>query len=350
MSLIFNLLRSYKDNSGYYNTLKIMEKMDKESLYDKIKLFMIIGARRIGKTDLFLKLAIDNYFINNKTTFWIRNKDVELKEEEFYTNFLNDAFHLNMFPDFVDPSKIKIGKRGVSYEDNIFIKFHSINTFSNMRGAGHPNCNLMIFDEFIGEDRRYPKNCVKGLLSMTKTIFSGREDCYVFMLSNWVSVSNAYFSGFFVYPKDEITIYKDKAIIIETCKGYNCAITEKSSWNNLYKAGKYGDYEDGDDDNLNRFIVKKIPKFSEGHDYVIRVDEQNYRIYWNRDKQMYYWKKDQCRNSDTIYVTDILQMTNETKMIIPEILMLIKMTFENNNVRFESPNTLFTILNIMYNV
>lgn len=360
MSLIIPILKmlnkkrdiTLKDGKKYYNTELIVEELERLNDLDLIKIFMIIGKRRIGKTDYFMELAILNYFINGKKTFWLRNFDVELKEPEFYSNFLNDAFALNMIPENTNSDKIKIDKRGVSYEEDLFIQFQSINTYSNMRGANHPNCNLMILDEFIGEKRKYPKSCVQGLLSLTKTIFSGREDCFVFCLSNFVSVTNAYFVGFSIYPEKQkaITTFADKGIMIERCQDtYRCAIIKESKWNNIYKAGNYGDYESEDEDDLNNFIAK-LPKESEPHDYVIHSNNNFYRVYYSAKKSCYYWKKDNVRHKDDIYVYDYLKMNGETKMIPKDVIDFIKITFEVNSVKFDSANTLFSILDIMYNV
>ena len=100
--------------------------------------------------------------------------------------------------------------------DDLMIKFQSVSTFSNIRGNAYPNINLVVFDEFCPEDRRYPHNAHTGLLSITKTILSGKEDAKVYCLSNYVSVANPYFVGFGIYPheKYDVTNFKDKRVCI----------------------------------------------------------------------------------------------------------------------------------------
>ena len=55
MNPIMELLRSYGDNGGRYNALKILPHLE------QCMVAFILGARRIGKTDLFLRLACDLY-------------------------------------------------------------------------------------------------------------------------------------------------------------------------------------------------------------------------------------------------------------------------------------------------
>ena len=72
---IKSLLESYGDNEGWYNPLKLLP------YFDDTILFYIVGARRIGKTDLFLRLACDLWLQYNRKTLWIRDHDKHFQDE-----------------------------------------------------------------------------------------------------------------------------------------------------------------------------------------------------------------------------------------------------------------------------
>lgn len=142
-----------------------------------------------------------------------------------------------------------------------FIKFLSVSTYSSRRGPGHPDVDLVIFDEFIPEDRKYTRGCLKGLMSLTKTILSGREGTRTICTSNFISLSNPYFAGLEIYPDrdTDVSVYHEKGVAVEKCRGYRCAIAQDGSWARVYSAAGYGDYADEDEDEM-RTLVKAVPK------------------------------------------------------------------------------------------
>ena len=248
---------SEADLSGYYRALKAM----KEALgMNYIPLiYWIIGARRIGKTDFFLHLACYLYQHYGVQTMWIRNKQVELSEPGFYNDFLNDAKHFGWCPEdwYTDSS-------GVWTDDKEqVIKFQSLSTFGNRRGAAHPDVYMMVYDEFIPEDRKYPPKVLTGLMSLTKTVFAGKREARLFCLSNFVSLANPFFAGLRIYPEGDITHYPEKGMLIERCTGYRCSIESDNPWQNVYKAARYGDYESETEDKLIQ-LVKPLPKKRSG--------------------------------------------------------------------------------------
>ena len=84
----------------------------------------------------------------------------------------------------------------------------------------------MIFDEFIPEDRHYSRGCLKALMSLTQTVFSGREGRRCICTSNFIALSNPYFAGLEIYPDpdSEVSAYPEKGVAVEKCVGYRCSI------------------------------------------------------------------------------------------------------------------------------
>ena len=75
-----------EDVLGYYTPRKILPH------FDDAMLMMIIGARRIGKTDLFLRLACDLWSEYRLKTMWVRNKLTELKKNILKIEMLEDSY------------------------------------------------------------------------------------------------------------------------------------------------------------------------------------------------------------------------------------------------------------------
>ena len=105
----------------------------------------------MGKTDIFLRLACELYVRYGCTTGWIRNKQVELSDDANYSSFLADAHKFKWCP-----------KEWTTRPDGVYtsedrnasrvIEFKAISTFSNTRGAAHPDMLLCVLDEFMSEN------------------------------------------------------------------------------------------------------------------------------------------------------------------------------------------------------
>lgn len=328
--------------------MKALESLKKSKEYrNKPNLiYWIVGARRIGKTDLALQLACLLYSCYGRKTMWIRNKLVETAERGFYLDFLNDGVKFGWASEdwITDATGVWDGKTQI-------IKFQSLSTFSNRRGAAHPDTDLIIIDEFCPEDRKYPKNAVMGLMSLTKTVFAGREHARVFAFSNIVSAANPYFAKLHIYPsKNDITLFPDKLMLIERCKGYKCAISEANPWNEVYKAAKYDDYADESEDALID-LVCSMPKHAKPDYYAVMRDGMFYRPYLKGDLTFWRYEGNHPPAGKTvIYAVDITDV-NDRIALLPNFLKKgIELQTANNIIRFDSPNTMYQILSIIYDV
>lgn len=341
--IISDLMRSLGDNNGYYNPGKILPYLDDTMV------FFIVGERRIGKTDYFLRLACRLYIETGKQTMWIRNKLVELQDPSFHAAFLTDAKRYGWCPpewetrsDGVYTSEGRDGQQ--------VILFQSITTFSNRRGGSNPDVLMMVFDEFMPEDRRYPPAAAKGLMSLTKTVFSGNSEARVFCLSNIVSAVNPYFAAFRIYPEAgrDVTLYPDKRILIERCRGYHRAIEQDNPWTAIYRAGRYGDYADESEDDLLSLVVDRMPKGLAPYDWGIVASGQLYRAYAG-DRWIYFARQggDPPRGL-TLYTADREAVSNRVRYIPSDITRAIKGIFDRGLGRFIGANCLFDIMSIIY--
>ena len=330
-----------EDVLGYYTPRKILPH------FDEAMLMMIIGARRIGKTDLFLRLACDLWQEYRLKTMWVRNKLTELKEPEFLNDFLNDAKQFGWCPETwtVRPDGVHDGE---DKESECIIKFQSISTFSNRRGGAHPDVICMIFDEFMPEDRRYPHMCATGLLSLTKTVFSGNTDARCFCLSNFVSAANPYFVKLRIYPdkNKDVSVFKDKSILIERCTGYTCSILDDNPWNNVYKAAQIGNYASEDEDKLTE-LIKSVPKGAKPRPYLILSDGILYRA-WEKNGLTYWNEYKQDPKDIYVWTPNLKECSDRVSLILPFMKRNIEEQMMFGTLRFKNPNVMFAILSMVF--
>lgn len=338
-------LEKLGDNGGWYNAQKILPYID------ECMMLWIVGERRIGKTDLMLHLAMMLWQDHGLRTMWIRNRKVELDDPAFFNTFLADALEHGWTDReyIVRPDGVyEATEDGKPAPDKRAIVFQSISTFSNRRGGAHPDVVMMVFDEFMPEDRKYPAQCAKGLMSLTKTVFSGRTDARVFCLSNFVSAANPYFVAFGIYPEpgQDVTVYEDKGMLIEKCRGYHRAIAEDNPWTSIYRAGRYGDYADETEDTLLQ-LVRKMPKGAIPEPYAILRDGRVYRPY-TKDGLVYWALYKGSLNGVSLYASTIQETSDSVRMLPRFYLNSMAEISANGGYRFADANVMFAILNIVY--
>ena len=331
-----------EDTTGYYTPKKLLP------YFDDAMLMMIIGARRIGKTNFALRLVCDLWQEFHLKSMWVRNKMTELKEPEFLNDFLNDAKRFGWCPEewTVRPDGVHINE---DRDSELIIKFQSISTFSNRRGGSHPDVLLMIFDEFMPEDRRYPPMCATGLLSLTKTVFSGNTDARCICLSNFVSVANPYFVKFRVYPdkNKDVTFFRNKGILIERCTGYTCSIESDNAWNRVYKSAQIGEYASESEDKLSDLICP-LPKGATPKPYLIQCDDILYRG-WEKDGFTYWAEyKGPVDNKIVIWTPNLKECSDRVALILPWMKKHLIEAMQMGTLRFKNPNVMFAILNIAF--
>lgn len=317
-----------------------------------ILLYFIIGARRIGKTLFFQRLACELYLRCGWTTVWLRNKKEELVDPDFGPGFLDACKRLGWCPQDWTGKASGIfdhdGSDKTRDPPKQIIKFQSLSTFSNRRGNEHASAMMMVLDEFMSEDRRYPKHAAIALMSLTKTIFSGRTEARAFCLSNFVSSANPYFVAFRLYPKRErdVNIYADRHIAVEICRGYTCAIEESNPWTALYRHGGYSDYADMDADRMFELITP-MPRGCKPFAWTLLVDGQFYLaesgpefIHWHRVETP-------VKNAP-VYTPNITEIGADCYMVPKWLLKDLQELTELNTMRYKDPNVMFAVLSLIY--
>lgn len=266
---------------------------------------------------------------------------------------MNDAYEFGWIHDEDDKHVWSCKADGVhDPSGELVIKFQSLSTYSSRRGPAHPDVDLILFDEFIPEDRRYMKGALKGLMSLTKTVFSGREGCRCICTSNFVALSNPYFAGFEIYPdpKQDVTVWDDKGVAIERCRGYRCAIPKESAWNRAYAAAHYGDYADEDEDEMHK-LIRKIPKGAVPDRWALNIYGKWFRVYTTTNGlRIAKQERNIIKSATVMYVTDPKDLSDEVALIPAVTRLSIENDIALGRMRYEDANTLFAFVNLTYNI
>lgn len=302
--------------------------------------------RRIGKTELFTYLACHLYQKYGIKTAWVRNREIEFKKN--YESFLNNMKSRNLIPQdwIVRPSGVYTdsGKAAIKIIDFVYL-----NTASNMRGGGHPDTYMMIMDEFQPEDLRYPPHPLTALMSLTQTIISGKSSL-CFCLSNFVSMANPYFVGMEIYPsRQDVSIFPDKGVLIERCRGYRRAIVKDSPWQRVYTSAGYQSYASETEDGL-LDLVCPAPRGAAAADQLIFCIHGRYYRRLTNGKISYWIKIQPPKSSNVMIMTPYPE--DVTTAIHPCRLAayrdMLQQSLAAGSLRFQSPNALFDLMSPCY--
>lgn len=195
-------------------------------LTDKINKFFIsswTGGRGIGKTYSFGQLAIKDFRENGKTSVVVRRRAVEIDSTApryFLPNFNNDP-----------ESELFTYKNNVCYYNGEpFIWFIALN--SAKRGSNFPNCNKLLYDEYIPKDGIYLKDEYKLFWDLWETVGRLRsdvpleDDLKIILMSNNDCKYNLYTQNLkIVYNKNGV--YEDELTHFEMLKSSDVFINAR---------------------------------------------------------------------------------------------------------------------------
>lgn len=205
----------------------------------------ILGMRGGGKTYGSLKYAIEQ---SNKNSNWqfmyVRRMKAELDK---LTTMRNGRLFNSVQKEFPD-KKLK-AESNILYCDNKIIGYsQALSTASILKSDSFPNVKMIIFDEFIIDNRgtyHYLKDEVTKFLDLYETIARGR-DVTVLFLSNAVTVTNPYFDYFHLNKPSNGDIQrfgKSKQILVQNFVSPALSTMKKESrFGQIIKGTEYLDY------------------------------------------------------------------------------------------------------------
>ena len=209
----------------------------------------ILGMRGGGKTYGALKYAIEQYLEAKKTGekwefIYVRRMKTELDK---LTVMRNGRLFKAVEKEF--PTHNFKAESNTLYCDKEIIGYAvPLSTASILKSDAFPNVKLIIFDEFIIDNRgtyHYLKDEVTKFLDLYETVARGR-DVIVLFLSNAVTVTNPYFDYFHLNkPKngDIQRFGESKQILVQNFVNEQLADIKKSSrFGQIINGTEYSDY------------------------------------------------------------------------------------------------------------
>ena len=301
-------------DSRYYNKDRLFS-------YNAYMMFSI-SMRGLGKTSSAKMWAIDDFLKTGKRFCWVRRYATELfgDRKTKVKGCVADFF------DKIKPfyPKVKFSTRG----SKAYINgkdagdFVALSTSQSIKSTDFPNCNKIIFDEFIIKKSKalsYLTDEVNTFLDLVSTVQrpiideNGNEvnDMRIWLLANAITFANDYFFFFNIKPFHS-QYYHDKKrnIVVEQCENDLYVKSVKATrFGQLVAGTQYSNYaidnEYLQDDN--NFIKKKSNNAVfilniryEGHEWGVYADREYVYVTWNVDRSRPFYvftKKDHSLDS-----------------------------------------------------
>lgn len=209
----------------------------------------ILGMRGGGKTYGSLKYCIDQYQkAKSKGRNWqfmyVRRMKTELEK---LTQMRGGRLFNAVQKEF--PDNVLKAESNILYCDNKVMGYaQALSTASLLKSDAFPDVQLIIFDEFIIDNRgtyHYLKDEVTKFLDLYETVARGR-DVIVLFLSNAVTVTNPYFDYFHLdKPRngDIQRFGKSKQILVQNFVSPTLSTMKKRSrFGQIIEGTDYSDY------------------------------------------------------------------------------------------------------------
>lgn len=209
----------------------------------------ILGMRGGGKTYGSLKYGIEQYLkYKNKGVvkqfLYVRRMKTELEK----LTQMRGGRLFNAVQKEFEEHTLKAESNVLTCDGEVMGYAQALSTASLLKSDAFPNVNLIIFDEFIIDNRgtyHYLKDEVTKFLDLYETVARGR-DVIVLFLSNAVSVTNPYFDYFHLdKPKngDIQRFGKSKEILVQNFVSPELStLKKKSRFGQIIEGTEYSDY------------------------------------------------------------------------------------------------------------
>ena len=330
-------------------------------------MWIVSGERRVGKTYFMQKVMFRLWEKYGWSSGWIRNQKNEYDNPVFRSSFMDTPIKEGWVTEewLMDTEGLRAPPEPYEEEDEdgnirtktpkkgpIVIKFFSLSTASNTRGGSHLDTHFLFMDEIEREDGKIVKNAKTALLSLSKTVLSGKPDTMVCLASNAIHLTNPMYMGFKIFPgKMDVTPFLDKGIAIEAVrKGkYHTASGEDDPLYKVYKAGKYGDYAYTDEADI-ATLIKKVPKGAKMGTHGFKIEGEKY-CYWTANGLMYFseYLGDTPRYG-LFFTNDVTEIDSDTMKIFPSVLADLKLVIGSGKARFSNANVMMAIVALTYGV
>lgn len=240
----------------FYNVTKTL------SLYsDKVLMYMVIGARGVGKSYSTKKHFLNRYFKTGERFFYARRyaDDIQVAVRGFFDKVVADnpkwqkyEFREKGLPIGEFQYREKMPDNGDEEQHNTN-KWQTIgwygplSMFNRIKSIEYTNVKKILYDEFLIEansNQRYLKNEPILLINLYDSIARLSADVKLILMANATSIYNPFFEAFGIDPDmtKEYGLYKDDSILVHFAPDKVRDIDDGSAFSRLVKGTEYEDY------------------------------------------------------------------------------------------------------------
>lgn len=221
-----------------------------------LKINFIVALRNYGKTYGTKLFAIKRHLNHGEEFIYIKRHNGDLKNLDSFFNEFREVY----------PEHTFTVKGKYFYCDGVKCgQAIPLSMWQKMKSAVFNNTTVIIFDEFIKEKdlSYYLPNEVESFMNLLQTIVRGRENFWVFMLGNAVTMANPYFMYFKLFPKKGQEIYKRGEFLVNIPNAFDFKETQTTTaMGRIMKGTHYEQYalfNEWKEDN-EAFIEKRTPQ------------------------------------------------------------------------------------------
>lgn len=243
---------------------------------------MILASRGYGKTYGAKVFGVNRHLKYGEEFVYIKRHKSDLENME---NFFNDI--REEFPD----EEFTVQGRRFYVNGNLAGRAIPLSTWQKQKSQVFADVTVIIFDEFIKEKdlSYYLPNEVESFMNLLDTIVRNRNNWWVFMLANAITLANPYFQYFKLFPKKEQEIYKKGQILVNTPKAYRFKeYRRETKIGQLMQGTEYETFSiDNEFKEDNEVFIEKRTKESK---YVctFRINGQAFGLWHDRTKSLIY--------------------------------------------------------------
>lgn len=327
------------DNKEFYNNRQILS-------YNRDFMFCI-GNRSSGKSFCWKCHCINNFLKTGKQFIYLRRYDNELDK---VMTFFDDVMF--KYPDV----RFEVKGKEFYINDKLCGWAVPLSLAYKLKSVSFVNVDIIFFDEFLNETRRYLKNEVDLALNFYQTVARGGGKCirnvkFVFV-ANAVSIYNPYFSQLNIVPKNKYTKGKGYVVELFVNEKVNDEI-KNSQFFDIIKDSKYGQYAMNNDFYLDsNSFVQKVNLKDGKYLCTLKYENQDIACYTFDDfiyvsskvnKQYPIRYAFTTQDHDINYI--MLYKNKKSK-----ILDTLRVAFQKGQMKFETMKikyTMFTLMNII---
>lgn len=322
----------------------VFYRLDTVLSYNWAWLFLLIGARRRGKTYSCKKWLLNGWIYRREKFVILRytKDECDILAQDKGVRFFGDVLKEKKYKDI----KIEMTSSSIYIDDELAGYVMPVSMFYKFKGSQYEDCKRILFDEFIPEDMtRYRGDEALAFINMLMSIASYRTDFKIILTANALDSGNTLLTDILKVnlKNGEHGLYKrkEKGAIVHYIDN-NEAFREHQRKGNIYNLIKGTRYESNLIDN--KFVRNNSDMFYDKRkpcDLIgIYYGRENVpvRIYQSKDGDDFYAGRD-TNPTSAMYMRitfELKNASNDIKYGDEKERKYLQNLFKNNLIKFEN--------------